>query len=394
MNVLFIITSSLFLLWVIREIFFWLVFWQQNGYRVDRMVVSLISRKWRFAPVFFHVTKWLIFFLYIAVIFYDQFLPAYQDLIVGLYLFQFFFLGKEVYRNRLKKPDLHIQGFLIFLLTFLTVIVFFSYPLLDSFFWLLFLDILVPFILTFYTMLLLFPFEIYTDWQIERAGRKIRTNPHVFVIAVTGSIGKSATKEYLAAILKKKFTVVKTEGKDNTASGVSKTILQKLDNDTEIFVAEISAYKRGEIRSLCELIRPKIGVLTAINNQYRTLFTSLKNIKEINNELVISLPHNGFCLFTGNNKNTLELYKKSKRKKVLYRFSQEKDVTQQENEIVARKIVRRRKNISFDVLLQEKFVHFVLHHTHHLEQLLPALYIASYLGMSTREIKQAVSELK
>lgn len=394
MDVLFVFTSSLFLLWIIREIFFWLALWQQNGYRQDRLFAYLKSRKLRFLPLFFGFVKWLLFFSFAFVILYDRYLVQYHYVIIGLYIFQSFLLLREVYRNSLKKPDLHMRGLLMFLLTLATVLLLFAFPLLDLFFWLLFVDMLVPFILSFYIVLFLFPIEIYNDWQIEKAGKKIRANPNVFVIAVTGSIGKSATKDYLAQILQHKFIVIKTEGKNNTAIGVSRTILQHLDKHTQVFVAEISAYQRGEIALLCELIRPRVGVLTAINNHYRTLFSSLKNIKETNYELVTSLPNNGFCLFDGNNKNTFSLYQRSKRKKVLYHTLDTSNVIQGKTEIVARNMIRREKTISFDVMLQGQPLHLILHHTHHIGQLLPAIYLASYLGMSRLEIKRAVGKLK
>src|SRR6185369_9060320 len=171
----------------------------------------------------------------------------------------------------------------------------------------------------FYVILFVFPIEIYTDWQIEKAGQKIREHPKVQVIAVTGSVGKSLTKDYLATLLSQKYLVIKTEGKNNTAIGVAKTIIKKLDSNTEFFIAEISAYHQGEIGMLTRLIRAKIGVLTAITNQHLSLFKSLENIKKTNFELVESLPKQGFCLFSGDNQNTLSLYKKSKKTKVLYK---------------------------------------------------------------------------
>jgi len=198
----------------------------------------------------------------------------------------------------------------------------FAIPLTDRFFWLLLIDAAIFPLVIFFVLLFVFPIEIYNDWKIEKAGRRIRSYKNILVIAVTGSVGKSMVKDYLAEILKYKFNVVKTKGKGNTMPGIANTILEEINNSTEIFIAEISAYKKGEINLLCEFIRPTIGILTAINSNHLSLFKTLDNIKKINNELVKYLPKHGFCLFAGNNSNTTGLYKNSKKTKVIYKTSQ------------------------------------------------------------------------
>jgi len=395
MNILFIFTSSLFFLWVIREVFFWLTLWQQNDYRRDRFFVVLKARirRPKLLSLVFIIGKLFLFFFYIVVIFNDSYLSVYEYAIIIFYLLQSFVLGQEIYRNSLKKPALTLRGTFIILLTFATVFLFFAVPLVDRFFWLLFIDCLVPFFVSCFVLLFSFPIEIYSDWQIEKAGRKIRANKKLLVISVTGSYGKSLTKDYIAAVLQTKFNVVKTEGKNNTAIGVSRTILNNIASDTEIFVAEISAYQRGEIGMLCELIRPKIGVLTAINNHYRSLFHSLENIKKTNYELVESLPKSGLCLFDGNNKNTESLYKNSKKGKVLYRTSLSEPSAIAKNEIVACNMVKKQDKCSFDLFMRGKSMHLIVHGQHHIEQLLPGIYLADFLGMSPAEIKRAVASL-
>lgn len=397
MNVLFIFTSSLFFLWVIREIFYWLTIWQENDYRQDRFfdVLKRKSRRYRSPAYLFQLVKWLIFFYYGFVIFKDNLLSIYQYSVFILYLFQSFFLLQEIYQNHLKKPQLTIRAVLIIALTLTTNLLIFAIPLMDAFFWLLVVDLVTPFIVALYVLLFAFPIEIYTDWQIEKSVRKIRNHPDLLVIAVTGSVGKSMTKEYIARILSRRYRVIKTDGKNNTAIGVARTILQKLENNTHIFVAEISAYQPGEIALLCQLIRPKIGVLTAINSHYLTLFRSLENITKTNYELVSSLPADGFCLYNGDNKNTYGLYRKSRKGKVLYRTTKFNGVAKAgQGEIAAYNIQQKRKRTMFSVRMKKQKIDFVLQAPQHIDQLLPAIYIASYLGISDQEIKREVALLK
>lgn len=397
MNILFIFTSSVFFLWVIRELFYWLAIWQENEYRQDRFFAAIKKKpkKNKLLAVTFPIFKWIIFFLYFLIIFHDDFLISYQYLIIALYLLQAIFLLKEIYRNHFKKPVITFRATVIIFLTLVTVLGIFAIPLMDKFFWLVFIDLITPLIIAFYVLIFLFPIEIYNDWQIEKAGQKIRNNHNLLVIAVTGSIGKSLTKEYIAGILGRKFKVIKTDGKNNTSIGVAKTILNKLENDTAIFVAEISAYKQGEIEMLCKFIRPKIGVLTAINNHYVTLFKSLENIKKTNFELVEFLPKNGFCIFNGNNKNTFSLYKKSRKNKIVYKtMSTIPSNITSESEIVAYDLVHKQKKTTLKIKVKDIVLSLAINNSVHIDQLLPAVYLASYLGLSAKEIKRYVETLK
>lgn len=394
MDTIFIVTSSLFFLWLIRQLFFWLWVWQQNDYRIDRFFASFRKRFRTYDLLFilFPAGKWLLFFSYGYVIFNDDFLLLYQYVIIGLYIVLAFFVLREIYFNHLKKPVITLRVTGIIALTLTAVLFCFAIPLFDRFFWLLVIDLITPWFIALFVLLSAFPIEIYHDWQIEKAGQKIRKYPGLRVIAVTGSIGKSRTKDYIATMLGKKFTVVKTEGKDNTLIGVSKTILTKITDKTQIFVAEISAYQPGEIRMLASLIQPKIGVLTTINSYYVPLFRSIDRIKKTNYELVESLPKDGFCLYNGNSKHTLSLYKKSRKGKIVYRIAE--NGTHHPKELVAYAVSHTPKRTAFSVDFQERTMRLSLHHTHHIEALLPALVLALYFGLSEQEIKQRIALLK
>ena len=396
MNVLFIFTSSLFFLWVLRELFYWIAVWQNNDYRLDLLFTSFKkkSRKRKLILTTFFVFKLLLVFSYIFVLLNDDLLITYEYLIIGFYFLQSLFILREIYINHLRKPQITFRATIIIFLTLAAILAIFAIPLVDRFFWLIFIDLITPLVIGFFAVILLFPIEIYEDWQIEKAGRMIRAHPNLKVIAVTGSIGKSLTKDYIAAILRNKFNVIKTDGKNNTLIGVSRTILKKMEDDTQIFVAEISAYKPGEIRMLCELIQPQIGVLTAINNQHVSLFKSLEKIMKTNFELVEALPKNSLCLFNGSNKNTLSLYKKSKKTKILYHWLNNLPANYNPvKEIAAFAVSHKHKKTVFTVRLNNKDLSLTLP-SNHIDQLLPALYLANNLGMTEREIKRAVALLK
>lgn len=127
---------------------------------------------------------------------------------------------------------------------------------------------------------------------IERAREMVEESSAVF-IGITGSYGKSTTKEFLYRILENKYKVAKTDANQNTDVGVAISILNNLKKDTEFFIAEIGAYKKGEIKNVCDLIKPKYGIITAIGNQHLELFGSKKKLIESKNELIECLTKNG-----------------------------------------------------------------------------------------------------
>lgn len=400
MNLLFTITSSLFFLWVGRNTFYWVTVWQQNEYRPDRFFV-FFKRKKRKSLLFFSpliLSKWLLFIAYFFFVFHDNYLPVYQYAVFIFYLLLALDTIKALYLNTIKKPKLSILSNSVIILTLFTSFLVFAVPLVDRFFWLIFIDLLIPLLVAFFVFLFSFPAEIITDWQIEHAVSKLKDHPELRIIAVTGSNGKSITKDFIAQVLSQKFAVIKTHGSDNTAYGIARTVNKHLEGNTEIFVAELSAYKRGEIRALCQMIHPQIGVLTAITNHHVSLFKNLENIKKTNRELIEALPKEGFCLFNGTSKNTLGLYKQTRRHKILYTCSDSKSaagrISNQKQNIIACNIIEKNNKKSFTVNLNDKPVHFVVPSHNSIDHILPAIYLAHFFGMKQTKIKRAVANLK
>jgi len=127
------------------------------------------------------------------------------------------------------------------------------------------------------------------------------------VIGITGSFGKTSTKEILSEVLAGKYSVCKTPATRNTAIGVALTILKSLKKSHQIFIVEMGAYRRGEIKQICQIVRPQIGILTGINQQHLSLFGSLDNTIKAKMELIQSLPENGLAIFNAANPITKKL---------------------------------------------------------------------------------------
>lgn len=145
-------------------------------------------------------------------------------------------------------------------------------------------------------------------YPVEASFRRyyIRSAKHVFsqipglqVVAVTGSYGKTSTKEIIAHVLSKRYRVLKTPQSFNTIMGICKVMREQLKPEHEVFVVEMGTYKEGEIAQLCELIPPRIGVLTAIGPQHLERFKTVERVAEAKYELMRALPDDGIGIFNG-----------------------------------------------------------------------------------------------
>jgi len=117
-----------------------------------------------------------------------------------------------------------------------------------------------------------------------------RVNP--LVVAVTGSNGKTSTKEMIAAILSKRFNVKRTGGNLNTETGVPLTILD-LEPDHTALVAEMGMQHAGDIARLVALARPSVGVITNIGIVHMESFATHEELARAKGELVAGLPADG-----------------------------------------------------------------------------------------------------
>lgn len=133
------------------------------------------------------------------------------------------------------------------------------------------------------------------------AARKLATYGDLLVIGITGSYGKSSTKEFLDSILSKKFRVIRTPKNINTEIGVAQFILKQSFQEKDIFLVEMDAYNIGENTTMCRMVKPKMGILTSINEQHLSLTGSIQNTQIANYELLRALPADGLAIINNDN---------------------------------------------------------------------------------------------
>lgn len=184
------------------------------------------------------------------------------------------------------------RNFLLFIFLFITLVFLFFLPLLFQLILLAFFPFVSFVIISFFVLLTTIPVYFYRQHIINKATALVKKSSAVF-IGITGSYGKTTTKEFLYQIISSKFKVAKTEENMNTDVGVALSIIKNLKNDTQFFIAEVGAYRIGEIKKVCDFIKPKIGIVTAIGNQHLALFGSQENLIAAKKELLEALPNSG-----------------------------------------------------------------------------------------------------
>ena len=133
---------------------------------------------------------------------------------------------------------------------------------------------------------------VYKHFE-RKAKRKLASMENLKIIGITGSYGKTSTKNFLNEILSEKYNVLATPKSLNTFNGLMITVNNSLTKFDEIFIAEMGAYVKGEINGLCKLVNPKYGIITKIGTAHLETFGSEENIQSGKMELIEYLPEDG-----------------------------------------------------------------------------------------------------
>ena len=133
-------------------------------------------------------------------------------------------------------------------------------------------------------------------YYYNKAKRKLKERKDLTVIGITGSYGKTSSKNILNDILSSKYITRATPKNYNTPYGLMITINNYLDKFDNVLIAEMGAYKMGRIKNLCDFVHPKYGILTVIGEAHLETFGSRENICKTKFELIESLPSDGVAI--------------------------------------------------------------------------------------------------
>ncbi len=210
------------------------------------------------------------------------------------------------------------------------------------------------------------------------------------VIGITGSYGKTSTKHYLNRILCEQFNVLMTPGSYNTTMGVIRTVREMMQPYTEIFICEMGAKNIGDIKEICDLVHPSIGIVTAVGEQHLESFKTIENVQRTKFELIDSLPSDGvafvnndFPFIANRPVDNVECHR--------YSISDGNG-----GEYFVKSMVFTSDGTDFTLSTPDGEYEF---HTRligefNISNLIPAIAVARYLGMSIEKIKYAVTRIE
>jgi UDP-N-acetylmuramoyl-tripeptide--D-alanyl-D-alanine ligase len=248
--------------------------------------------------------------------------------------------------------------------------------------------ILLPFIVMLANLINLPIEKMINRHYINDAKKKLKTMPNLIVIGITGSYGKTSTKYFLQRILSEKYNVLMTPESYNTTLGVVRTIREQLKPIHEIFICEMGARGVGQIKEICDIVHPKIGILTSIGPQHLETFYTIENIIKTKFELIDSLPADGMAFLNYDN----EYIKKHEvsKNKLSFGLTQGLDYS-------AKGLTATENGSAFTLSFpdgSEEFFETKLLGNHNAQNLAGALATADYLGVEKKAMQLSLRRLE
>jgi UDP-N-acetylmuramoyl-tripeptide--D-alanyl-D-alanine ligase len=173
------------------------------------------------------------------------------------------------------------------------------------------LHIVLPVLIFLISQIYQIPTYAAKRYYIAQATKKLATYTNLRVIGITGSYGKTSTRNFLMQVLSTQYRAVTTPKNINTDIGVARFILDHDFSSDDIFVVEMGAYAKGEIKLIADMVQPEIGIITTIGPEHLALFGTMENIRETKGELFEALPKHGLAISLANNSYCRELMKRA-----------------------------------------------------------------------------------
>jgi UDP-N-acetylmuramoyl-tripeptide--D-alanyl-D-alanine ligase len=232
-----------------------------------------------------------------------------------------------------------------------------------------------------------------TEAALQRMARyALDRQPNLDVVGITGSIGKTTTKEVVAGTLSARRRVLKSEGNLNSEIGLPMTVLNGLEvgrHSHDIAVLEMAMYQVGDIQLLARLARPRIGVVTAVLPVHLERLGTIERIQQAKQELVEELPANGVAVLNADDPRVAQMAGATAARVVRYGVS--------ENANVRAEAIQSRglRGVEFDLLHggQRRRVHLPLLGAHSVHAALAATAVALEEGLSLTEVAEALHGL-
>lgn len=249
----------------------------------------------------------------------------------------------------------------------------------------------LSYIFTFISNTLNIPIEIMVyNHYLKQAKLHLSKRPNLKIVGITGSYGKTSSKNILNDILNSKYVSYTTPKSFNTPNGIIKTINDDLDKFNEIFIVEMGACKLGDIDELCDIVHPKYGIITSIGLAHLETFKTEENIIKGKFELIENLPKDGIAILNKDDIKQVNYRLKNKIKTIWI------GISNKDADIYAEDIKMSNEGLSFNVVIDKKKYKFetILLGRHNVYNILGAIALGLEFDIEIEKLQRAVRKLK
>ena len=220
----------------------------------------------------------------------------------------------------------------------------------------------------------------------------LRQNTDIPVIGVTGSTGKTSTKDFLAAVLAPLGDVVVTKGNHNNELGMPLTIC-RLEEDTKAMVVEMGMRGLGQIDFLCNIAKPKYGLITNIGKTHCELLGSQENIAQAKCELLAHIPSDGVIALNSSDRALIAPWLDTCKGRIVWYDATGLD---KNAEYRAENIIQHPEGITYELHAGDhsEKIHLAVHGVHNVSNSMAAIAIAREVGVDWKSIVSALAQAK
>jgi len=227
---------------------------------------------------------------------------------------------------------------------------------------------------------------------VQQMAHWLRSQTDIPVIAVTGSTGKTSTKDFLEALLEPLGHVVVTKGNHNNELGMPLTIC-RLEEQTKALVVEMGMRGLGQIDFLCQIAEPKYGIITNIGKTHCELLGSQENIAQAKCELLAHIPSDGVVALNSSDRAFLQPWLNQCKGRIVWYDGTGMDKTA---DYRAEQIIQHADGITYQLHCgtESRTIQLAVHGVHNVSNSLAAIAVARELGLGWEQIIAALQKAK
>lgn len=225
-------------------------------------------------------------------------------------------------------------------------------------------------------------------YSLQEIAEYKRTLYKIPVVGITGSVGKTSTKDIVASVMSRKYKVLKTQGNLNNQIGLPLTILELKDH--EALVIEMGMGNLGEIRNLTKIAKPDVAIITNVGTSHIGNLGSRENILKAKLEIIEGLNENG-TLIINNDNDLLHKWNKENKMSNVITFG-----IDEESKFMAKNIKLNENSSNYDIELDGKIYNMQINigGKHFVYNSLCAISVGKIFGISIDEIKKGIENFE